>query len=171
MGRRSVAASLAICVVVLGSLTEAAYDIGSAGFPKFPGQNFDDGRRNGDLAYESCKSVGLRLCPTHTTKIGPHFNTHMKCILPKAKQMPKYCQAPILDMEHCIHEIDQYCDGLDQEDTLLCMDIHVDKLSHECNQSMFMSSVHKAAGRNTDLYIDYYHEFRELQRSILGEDL
>lgn len=126
-------------------------------FPRYPEEVGNiHAHMNQGHAEGSCISEALKLCPTRKHSYGYHLNEHLKCIIPKVDQLAPGCRASILDMEHCVGDIDHFCDGLGTHDTQICMEHHIDQLHEDCLSSYFMRPVHRAAGRSTEKYLEKY---------------
>lgn len=144
-----------LCLLI--SCSHAFYDLDTdRGFARYP-EEIGNVHSSAKQPHEtSCIALALKLCPTRKSSFGYHLNEHLKCIIPKADQLPPGCRATVLEMEHCAGDIDHFCDGLSTHDTELCMEAHLDQLHEDCLSSYFMKAVHARAGRDTRKYLAQY---------------
>jgi hypothetical protein len=119
----------------------------------------DREHKEGTCAYEAEK-----LCPPIQQSIGVRFDQHVRCLIPKVRQLPRHCWAAIEDLEHCVGDMAHFCDGLGTHDTAECLEHHYDQLHEDCRASMFLEHLHTKAGRDTSAYRAYYDEYKQKEK-------
>lgn len=156
----TIAAGWFIAVFVVAAAVANAYNIDEPGDWARSESDMDTPPVHGGHAEHTCAYFGLKICPTRKSHFGYHYNEHLKCLIPKAHLLPRECRMAVIDLEHCIGDIDHYCDGLGTRDTKVCLEHHLKDLHPECVSSMFFRELHHEAGRPTTQYQQLYNEYQ-----------
>lgn len=149
MDRSTFAALAALVVAVF--LAEYVTASSSAGFRfaqshKIDAASFD----------QTCLGRSLKICPPPTEHLS--LSSHVRCIMRNRHRFVRWCREFVDGHAKCLDDMEEFCPDLEYDETMTCLNDHVNEVSQRCVSSLLFKFLHRQAGRDTEQYRQAYTE-------------